>query len=230
MSDKIQIAITFFTACAVGVALFGERIWKSIESPRIKVLFDPNKTDFYHRTTMEISTNVEINASIPTYYIRLKVKNEGIDTLKNVEVVLEEVQPRTKKPFMSLNLNWAGFIVDSNDIKRTVDIPRGQTRTLDVFEFMEFSSTRLFYDDLKKLKVTDAVRYEELSEGFRSCTIKPLSRSDIFPRGTFNFKLGIYADRVEPKFLNMSVNYTGNWIETTTDKEMRSKHLKVEVS
>ncbi len=168
-------------------------------------------------------------ASIPTYYIRLKIQNEGERTLENVEVVLEDVEPRTQKPFMSLNLNWAGFNVPANDIKRSVNIPRGQSRALDVFEFMEFPSTMLLYDQRLQSHDPEAARYQELANGFRSCTIKPLTRSDIFPRGSYAFKLGVYADGVEPKFLRVTINYTGNWIEKTTYDEMRAKHLMVDV-
>lgn len=227
-SDTIQLLIflaTFFTLFYSVVIKDGPSKLRS--SPKINICFEPTETDHFHRTIMQVfgeqNGRRQIIAEIPTYYLRLKIKNEGYRTLRNVEVVLEDVQPRTNKPFMSLNLNWAGYIV--SDIKRSVDIPRRQSRTLDVFEFMEFSETMMLYEKL--LNEPEADRYKELAEGFRSCTIKPLARSDIFPTGTYTFKLGVYADEVEPKFFKITVNYNNKWTEETTDDEMRSQHLQI---
>lgn len=233
-SDTIQLAIflaTFFTLFYS--VLIKDSPLKYRNRPKIIVLFEPTQTDFYHRTTMNIFREEngvnKLIASIPTYYIRLKVKNDGKETLKNVEVVLETVEPKTTKPFMSLNLSWAGFNIPPNDIKRNVDIPQGQSRTLDVVEVMEFSSTRILFDKLEEYKDINAIRYKELSEGFRSCTISPLTRSDIYPRGSYILTLGVYAEGVEPKFIKMAIEYFGNWTEDTSDEEMQSKHLIVNV-
>lgn len=224
-ADKIQLAIASVTFLAVLVALFGERIWKWKDRPRISISFKNNDSECYHLTDMHILQNGRIIEAIPSYYIRIRVTNTGRATLENTEVVLEDVKPKPDK-FMSLNLSWAGFIQAQNDIKRTIRIPRGQTRILDVIEVMEPSQTKALADRLLASNDTDANRYKSYSEGFRCCSIKPNTLSDVFPAGEYIFQLGVYADDVKPKFFKLSIKYQGMW-GAEGIKGMRKKYLRV---
>lgn len=196
--------------------------------PIIDVKFKPELPDYYHMTSMHVIQNGVIIASLPTYYVRLKIGNAGEEPLSNVEVVLEEVLPRPKN-FMSLNLSWSGFSVPANDIKRVTNISQGQYRQVDVIEAIQPRSIVNLLKMLKKLNDTDAPRYEAYSKGFRSCTIKPNSLSDVYKFGGYVLYLKIYADNAKPKLIYIRVDYDGRWVSTTDISEMREKHLKVQL-
>lgn len=196
--------------------------------PIIDVKFKPELPDYYHMTNMHVIQNGVIIASLPTYYIRLKIGNAGKEPLSNVEVVLEEVLPRPKN-FMSLNLSWSGFNVPANDIKRVTNISQGQYRQVDVIEVIQPKSTTSLSKMLKKLNNTDAPRYEAYSKGFRSCTIKPNSLSDIYKFGGYVLYLKIYAYNAKPKLIYIRVDYDGKWDAKTNLNEMREKHLRVKL-
>lgn len=226
-NDFIQIVIAFATFLAVIVALFGERLWRWKDRPQTKVYFSSSNPECYHLTDIHIIQNGVIIEAIPTYYIRLKVSNNGVSTLENTEVVLEKVEPQPDR-FMSLNLSWAGFNVPPNDIQRTVRIPRKQSRTVDIIEVMEPSQTSSFADKLATRNDSDTERYKAYSKGFRSCSIKPNTLSDIFPAGEYMFHLGIYADNTEPKFVKLSIKYDGGFGSEGING-MRNRHLKVKL-
>lgn len=226
-SDWIQIIIAIATFLAVLVALFGERLWKKNDKPKIDVYFDPKDPECYHLTNMHIQQSGQIIESIPTYYIRLKIVNSGVATMENTEVVLEGIDPKPDR-FMSLNLSWAGFNVPPNDIKREVRIPHKQSRVVDVIEIMEPSQTAALATRLGSKNDSDTDRYMAYSKGFRSCSIKPNTLSDILPAGKYILHIGVYADNTEPRTIRLSVDYDGSW-GTEGITGMRNKHLKVKL-
>lgn len=225
--DWVQVSISVATFLAVLVALFGERLWRRKDRPKIKVYFDSKDSECYHRTDMHIHQNGRIIESIPTYYIRLKVVNDGISTMENTEVVLERITPKPDM-FMSLNLSWAGFNLPPNDIKREVRIPHKQSRIVDVIEVMEPNQTEALANRLSSVNDTDTDRYKAYSKGFRCCSIKPNTLSDILPAGKYVLDIGIYADNTEPVTVRLSVDYEGKW-GTEGINGMRNKYLKVKL-
>lgn len=237
--DKIQTLIVIGTFSSVVFATLVKDFASKYRSrPRIKVEFNDEDSNYYHMTLMryglEDKTGKKVSIEyFPSYYIRLNVKNVGEKTMNNVEVVLEDVEPRPEK-FMSLNLSWAGFIVPTTtpgDIQRIVRIPQKQSRVVDVIEVTEPNQTKAFYDRLKQegeWNEEGLRRLEKLVSGFRSCTIKPNTLSDIFLADKYIFHLGIYADDTQPKFIKLNIDYSGIW-GTEGIKGMRSKQLKVEL-
>ncbi len=228
LSDIIQVVIAFITLCAVLVALFKERFWRNKDKPIIDVYFSDKDTECYQRTDMHVTLNNGTVIAIPTYYIRMIVSNIGKDTLNNAEVVLEKVEPQSEM-FMSLNLDWAGFIpLNLNDITRTVRIPQGQSRVVNVIEVMRPDKAMKLSKMMKSIKSVDYQRYEGYIKGFRACSIKPNSLSDIFTAGEYVFHLGIYADNTEPKYVKLSIKYSGKWGKRD-GKDMQTKYLKVKL-
>lgn len=222
--DYIQLLIagvTFFTAL---VALFAERFWRWIERPKIGISFDIKDAECYHPTNMHIATSSGI-VSVPSFYIRLKITNNGASTMDNAEVVLEKVEPKPEK-FMSLNLSWAGFNNPTGDITRTVRIPTGKSRVVDVIEVMEPNQTSALASKMTQDIMQE--RYSKYSKGFRSCSIMPNTLSDIFPEGKYVFHIGVYADNTKPKTVKLSIQYDGSW-GTDGITGMRNKHLKVKI-
>lgn len=226
IEDKIQTLIVIGTFSSVVFAtLVKDKASQYRSRPIIGVEFDDRDPNHYHLTDMHVNQGGAIITSIPTYYIRLKIVNNGKKTLENVEVVVENVEPKPDR-FMSLNLSWAGFIVPiPNDIQRTTRLPQKQARIVDLIEVMKPEPTRDLASRLTGAQDTDAKRYWRYAEGFRTCTIKPNTLSDVYPSGQHIFHLGIYADNAEPKFVRISVLYDKNW--TDDIEEMRSRHLKI---
>lgn len=228
ISDYIQLGIAGATLIAVFVALFANRFWEWLDRPNISVCFDDNNTENYHRTSMELRNGAgQLIESIPVYYIRLKITNSGKRTAENTEVVLEKVEPQPNV-FMSLNLSWAGQAADETGIARTVRIPQKQSRIIDVIEIMEPSQTLDFVKNKLSNNDSSKKRYEGYSKGFRTCSIKPNTFSDIFSSGDYIFHIGIYADNTEPKLVKLSIKYDGEWGTEGIDG-MKNKHLKVKL-
>ena len=223
-NQYIQIFIALVTLFAALVALFQEKFWNWWNRPQIKVFFDDNSFNCYHKTVQRIlfsNGTTRQMFTLPTYYIRLKVLNEGKSTSKNVEVVLEKSNPLTER-FIPLNLSWSSQVPDATGISRTVSIPPGQSREVDIIEVTEPIQT------IEASKILDNERFTEYSKGFRCCSIKPTSLSDIFPKGKYTFYIGIYGENVKPKYIDLSINYDGKWDEDT--KVMKRQHLKVKFS
>lgn len=79
IADKIQMAMTFFTFCAVVIALLGERFWKWLERPKIKVSFDKNSERCFRWADVTLC-NIQDEgqkANVKKYYFRLKITNIG---------------------------------------------------------------------------------------------------------------------------------------------------------
>lgn len=196
--------------------------------PKIGVRFDHNKSHCYHKTILYDSTPTRngaiINGSFTTYYVSVEIVDEGQTMLEDVEVILQKVEsdnPLTN-PFLPLNLTWS-FKGES-----VVIPPYGMSRLINIIEVREPNKTR---ELLAKLRIggggQDENRYLELSGGFRSCSVKPNTLSDIFPIGTYTFHLAVTASNAEPKLVKMQIKYDGNWNESTPIEDMRSTHLKV---
>jgi hypothetical protein len=198
--------------------------------PKIGVRFDDSKSHCYHKTTLYDSTptwnGAIINSPLTTYYISAEVVNEGQTMLENVEVILQKVEsdkPLTN-PFLPLNLNWS-FKGESIVIP-----PHGASRLINVIEVREPGGTG---ELLAKLRAggggQDWDRYLELSRGFRSCSVKPNTLSDIFPKGKYTFHLVVTASNAEPKPIKMLITYDGKWDKSTPIEDMRRTHLKIKL-
>jgi len=217
--DYINLVIAFATFFTGLVALFGEKFWRWLARPKIGVSFDDKNSEYYQLISQDNG-----NFSIPTYYIRLKVSNNGGRTLRNTEVVLERIEPMLNA-FQSLNLGWSNQVPDIMGISRTIRISEDQSRPVDIIEVNNPSSA--INASTKTTLVLEKKRYEAYSKGFRCCSIKPNTLSDILPAGRYIFHIKVYADEVKPLPVKLSIKYDGTW--TNNREEMRTKHLKVKL-
>lgn len=133
---------------------------------------------------------------------------------------------RTKllRPFIPLNLHWA-FAEEKE--RRKINIhPNNAYRIADFFELMEPSSVGNYASRLVSGNV-DYERYNALKTGFRICSVPPNTLSDIYEKGSYVFKLGIYSNNTKPVYKNLLVEYDGLW--DNNPKLMQKKHLKVKL-
>lgn len=166
LSDKIQLAMTFFTFCAVVVALFGERFWRWLERPIIKVFFDKNSDRCFRWADVPLC-NIQDEGQmlqVKKYYFRLKITNIGrtvtklrirADIMDKKGKEVERFEPSTlqwingKEETDLLNreseyVNFLSQVVSHPDIKNrlTIEIfntsPRGIAwdRKLDEYKYL----------------------------------------------------------------------------------------------
>lgn len=109
--------------------------------PKANLLFNFHEPDC-HLTVSHTGIPGIAYQGIPTYYIRLRVLNEGGETINNAEVILEEVKnPRARlNTYLPLNLIWALTEVQEN--RGIVRIPQRLFRTLDLFKILEPTQTQ----------------------------------------------------------------------------------------
>lgn len=219
---------TFFAV--IYSVLIKDNASKYRKRPIIGFRFSDNKSHYYHQTILYDTTptwsNKNINGSLPTYFISAEVINKGKTMLENVEVVLQKVEsekPLTR-PFLPLNLNWS-FKGETLGIP-----PYGMSRLINIIEVREPNEAKKILTELiTNGSGPDENRYLELSKGFRSCTVKPNTLSDIFPTGKYTFYLVVTASNAEPKSIKMEIEYNGKWDKSTSINDMRSTHLKVKL-
>lgn len=109
ISDKIQAAMTFFTFCAVIIALFGERFWRLLERPKIKVTFDKNSDRCFRWADVQLC-NIQDEGRIQNvrkYYFRLKITNNGDTATKlRVRVDIKDKNGKEVERFEPSTLQW----------------------------------------------------------------------------------------------------------------------------
>lgn len=226
-NDDSQLLIFTVTAFTLFFqAVINNRAYDYRNRPKIKVLFDINKTDSYHMTsnidTWPLKNGQIITQWIPTYYVRLRVENNGNTNLKNAQVVLKEIlSGKTDRTFFPLNLHWE-FANDK------IDISHGASKSVNIFEVREPQSTSEFIIMADSMGGSpDRERHVGFSSGFRICSISPNTLSDIFPVGKFEFLLSFSADNAKPLSKKIFINYDGKWRKETDIKDMRKRHLQV---
>ncbi len=109
LTDKIQLAMTFFTFCAVVVALFGERFWRWVERPKIKILFDKDSDRCFRWADVPLC-NIQDEGQIHNvkkYYFRLKITNTGRSAAKlRVRVDIMDKNGKEVERFEPSTLQW----------------------------------------------------------------------------------------------------------------------------
>ncbi|KKQ36503.1 MAG: hypothetical protein US54_C0065G0008 [Candidatus Roizmanbacteria bacterium GW2011_GWA2_37_7] len=236
--NTVQMLIFSITTAALIYQGFLSRVFRNyVNRPIIKVLFDDTKSEYFHKTLMRIYTEIFVQQAastttipmvdfVPTYYVRLKVVNEGNLTLENTEVIIENAEVVDDsiliRPFMPLNLHWA-FAEDKE--RRKINIPPNDAyRIIDFFELTNPMATKVYANKLAQGNV-DYDRYHALSSGFRICSVPPNTLSDIYDQGIYVFTLGIYANNSKPIYKKIRVEYDGVWNDNPDI--MRKDHVKV---
>jgi len=109
ISDKIQVAMTLVTFCAVLVALFGERFWKWLERPKIKIDFDEYSERCFRWADVPLC-NIQDEEQIDNvrkYYFRLKITNNGNVARKlRVRVDIKDKNGKEVERFEPSTLQW----------------------------------------------------------------------------------------------------------------------------
>lgn len=196
LSDKIQITMSFFTFCAVVVALFGEIFWRWIERPKIKVSFDRNSDRCFRWADVPLC-NIQDEGQITNvrkYYFRLKVSNTGKSATKlRVRVDVMDEKGKEVERFEPSTLQWINS-------KEETDLLNGES------EYVNFLS--------------QVVNHPEINNRL---TIEIFNTS---PRGIawdrklnkYKYSVTVFGENIKPIFLqitftpNRNKNLPGNVI------------------
>lgn len=176
ISDWMQIGMTFFTFLAVFVALFGERFWKWIEKPKIRIDFNKN-SDRCFRWAMVPLCNIQDEGQrtdVKKYYFRLKVTNDGGTARKlRVRVDIKDEKGREIERFEPSTLQWINR-------KEETDLLKGES------EYVNFLSQVVNSPEIKN-RLTIEV-FDTSSRGI--AWDKPL---DIY-----KYSITIYGENIKP--------------------------------
>ena len=109
IADIIQATMTFFTFCAVVVALFGEKFWRWLERPKIEVDFDKD-SDRCFRWADVPRCNIQDEGQkkdVRKYYFRLKITNNGRAATKlRVRADIKDKNGKEVERFEPSTLQW----------------------------------------------------------------------------------------------------------------------------
>ncbi len=230
IQDVAQLLIIYATFSVLFHTIFiKDNFSKYRERPELKADFNFHEPDCHLTETFVryLLLNDSIGlATIPTYYIRMRINNTGKTTLKNTEVILEKVKKGNKylKTFLPLNLIWA--LTESQNNRGLVQIPQGTFRTADLIYIYRQTETANLVQDLHNTNRVDEMRYKTSLNSIGVCSVvKPNTLSDILPKGNYKFYLSIVSENQAPYFIKFSVVYDGGWSDNT--ETMFKKHLKV---
>lgn len=220
IQDTAQILIIFTTFAVLFHSVFIKDNFSSYRRrPVIDLLLNFNEPDCHLTEThirFQTTTNQVGRIEIPTYYLRLRVRNLGKTTLKNVEAILEKVEKNGKEltSFLPLTLIWALTEVQAN--RGLTQIPQGTFRTLDLLNLMKPEQTQQITDE----------RYQAMVGKMAVCSVvQPNTNSDILEKGKYTFYLSVVSENQEPYFAKFSVKYDGLWSDDI--KTMFKKHIKL---
>jgi hypothetical protein len=122
-SDWIQAVLALITLLAVLVALFGARLWRWQDRPRLKIDFNKNSERCFRWAIIE-ANNVQdegVFSKVKKYYFRLRVQNIG-GVARNLrarcDVLGSDFQPLDR--FEPTTLNWINS-------KESLDLARGES-------------------------------------------------------------------------------------------------------
>jgi hypothetical protein len=189
--DTIQIIGTAVTFLAVIVALFGERLWRWWDQPKISVSFNKS-SDRCFRSAIVPQCSIQDEGSflnVSKQYFRFKIANNGGPALKvriKVDVLDENMNevPRFEPSALSWILGSA-----------TIDLARGEA------EYTNFLSQILNYPEIQN-RITVEI-------------------NDKNPRGiawdrpliAHNFRITIYGDNISPKTYSVKFTPAKNLLE-----------------
>lgn len=224
--DIAQILVVYATFVVIFHSVFiKDNFAKYREKPIISVEFIFKEPDC-HLTNTIVPIGNGAGLIVPTYYIRMRIKNTGKTTLTNAEVVVEKVKKgkKTLSSFLPLNLTWALTEVQKN--RGLVNIPQGAYRTVDLISIGSRDDLANVWSTLKSSNSITADRYKAMIGSIHVCSVvEPNTMSDILPKGNYTFYLTVISDNHEPFFVKLSIKYDGRW--DTNIKKMFKSHLRV---
>jgi len=175
-NDKIQLSLAVITLLAVLVALFGERLWKWVDRPKVSVDFDQS-SERCLRWAMVDPCNVQDEGqhrNVKRYYFRLRVQNQG-SAAKKLRV-RAELLDKTNTPidrFEPTELNWISGIPK-------VDLARGES------EYVNLLSQVVSHPGIKNRLTVEV------------SNTSPRGIAWDRPLETYTLEVTVYGDNIDP--------------------------------
>lgn len=179
-SDKIQAAMSFFTFCAVIVALFGERFWRWLDRPKIEISFDKNSDRCFRWADVQLC-NIQDEgqkANVRKQYFRLRITNKGRFAKRlRVRVDIKDKAGKEVERFEPSTLQWINR-------KEENDLLNGES------EYVNFLSQIINHPDIKNRLTVEIF--------------------DTSPRGiawdreleTYKYTITVFGENIKPVSIN----------------------------
>jgi len=203
---------------ALFIAVFGEWLKSLIKKPKLTISLELKPPDCHKIELTDPSTGKRICDS---YYLRMKVNNEGSAPASDVEIKALKLKKKnnqgkfiTDKNFLPLNLVWSH--TQGRGIYTPIIHPK-LFRHCDLCHTIEKNSNLLVTRDLLLSFDTFPTPNKVSPERFPTIV------------GPGEYKLGIVvaAANFKPKNWSLDIKFTGEWFDK--EKEMFQKGLRVEV-
>lgn len=198
--------MAFFTALAVLVALFADKLWKFIDRPKLQITFRL-KPPSCHKTGAG-------NSKTPVYYFRFIVKNCGKTQAENCEVFLEKIMKKDEtgkynlyKNFTPVNLKWSGI---REPFKRT--LYSSKKMYCDLGKVIH--PTRIY----KSQYVNVTAEEQSLSKFIFELPEVYYSQWDCLIPGKYILTVSVYSKNAKKVTRKFNLTWSGNWEDE--DKDM----------
>jgi hypothetical protein len=197
------------TLLAVLVALFGSWLRSLCRRPRLEVTIEAATPD-----CIKIPIHIPaLGIAVDSYYLRMKVRNNGNEVARSVEVFLESALRQQAddtysqvSDFIPLHLHWSNVIGEPNDPYIPAISP-GMYRHCDVAHIVDPSNrSTLFAENKQWPGIPPTKTILSLDT-----VVKPNTLSHLLPYGRYHLVLVLAAANAKPVRKTLEITATGDW-------------------
>jgi len=221
-------AIGVLVALVLGVGgIWREWIVQRSIGPRLKVSVDTNPPDA-DRTTMSVLSGGQLQGSVPCYYFRVRVKNEGKQTARGVEVFVKEVKRRQTDntrcvipDFPPMSLLWSHVRAVAQDLHPGIE------------KFCDLGYV-INPDAIRQSRtpfVLEAKKAQRVTKPSHPCVFtfdlqaKPNHQGHIVGFGEYRIVLAVGAANLSAQEWSLRMSFDGKWYEN--ESRMFSEGLRL---
>lgn len=205
------------------VAIFQDQIRKGWRHPLLNLNFITSPDCQKLLSTYPISKTQQVETD--TYYIRLRIENNGNEKAENVEVFAQKLMRKsadgkyvTVKSFIPMNLFWSHINVVNLPI-----LPSHVYKNCDIFRVINpISRKAIFFED----KTWENIDPARTILSFDT-EVRTYSKNNLACCGTYQLHLIISSANSEPITKIVEINLTGSWFDE--EEKMFSEGLGVSI-
>ncbi len=226
---------TFFAAItALIIAVWGDSLRSIFFKPKLELKYihewpDALKIPFSEKYSAIPKKKLDDNSFSQSYFFRFRIKNEGNRPANNVEVIIKNIDQKTKdgifqpyKKFIPLNLGWS-FENGKKNIDR---LNPGIEKHCDLGVILHPQHKQIveLLDDRSNFHIP--FTYEHNMLFIISFVVKPnITQSYILVPGIYRLEIVYLASNSKMKSTILELNFDENWFDSY--REMLSENVKI---
>ncbi|NJN96253.1 MAG: hypothetical protein HC875_20140 [Anaerolineales bacterium] len=213
IADWIVAAGTVVMAIVAIVAIFQDKIRVWLTHPKLEGAIATTSPDCI-KITLLAKTLQQEKVPVDTYYLRIRIKNEGNEKAENVEVFAAELSKRQADgvtfkrvdDFEPMNLVWTNF---GGTIFFPAISPR-MYKFCDIAHIMNPAqrANNIYAED----KHWPGIPLEKTILSFDTF-VKPHTLSYLHPFGTYRLVIVVAATNAKPGTITLEIALTGDWYD-----------------